>query len=284
MKGLIGIVLLSISVSNCAWFGGDEGDKQQREERNLYLSAKTALQQGNYAEALEKYKQLESSFPFSPYARQASVEKAYVHYKNHQYEETIDILDRFIKVNPGYDHLDYAYYLKGLAHYNYARGVLNRVLKRDRTDKDPLPLKEGFFTFTELVEKYPDSVYAADARLRSIALRNMLAVHEIRIADYYMRRRAYPAVINRCNYVLEHYPGARHTPEALWLLAEAYKRVGSPELARDTRRVIELNYPKFARTKETGGEEDEEDQKGVVQHLKDLSDTVLETLRVKPRY
>ena len=282
MKGLAGIVLLSVSVSNCAWFGEDEAEKQQREVKNLYLRAKNALQQRNYLEALERYKELESSFPFSPYARQASIEKAYAHYKNHQYEEAIGILGRFIKTNPDYSHLDYVYYLKGLAHYNYARGVLDRIFTRDPTDKDPTPLKEGFFTFTELVEKYPDSVYAEDARLRSIALRNMLALHEIRIADYYMRRRAYPAVINRCNYVLEHYRGAPHTPEALWLLAEAYRRVGSTELARDTRRVIELNYPEVARKMDADGRI--KDRKSTGQRLKDLSDTILETLRIKPRY
>lgn len=281
VKKFAGIVFLSISVSNCAWFGEDEAEKQQRKEETLYRSAKTALQQGNYVEALESYKQFESSFPFSPYAPQAAVEKAYLHYKNHHYEEAIGVLDQFIKVNPDYSHLDYVYYLKGLAHYNYARGTLSRLLKRDRTDKDPTPLQEGFFTFTELVKKYPDSRYATDARSRSIMLRNMLAAHEVRIADYYMRRRAYPAVINRCNYVLENYPEARHTPEVLWLLAEAYRRVGSPELERDTRRVMELNYPGFARTIGADGKARESTGQGA---LKDLSDTILEILRIKPRY
>lgn len=280
-KRLVGIVSLALLSSGCGIWSEQGEDEERQQASGLYRQANNALQQRNYTDALEKYKQLELSFPFNPYAQSASIEKAYAHYKNHHYEETIGTLDQFIRMHPDHANIDYVYYLKGLAHYNYAQSPINWFLKRDRTNKDPTPLKEGFSAFTELLENYPDSIYSSDARARAVALRNMLAVHEIRIANYYMRRQAYLAVINRCNYVLENYPGAQHTPETLWMLAEAYQRVGSPELARDTYRVIELNYPEFV---QQGRRSPEKNQSGWKKNLKDLSDTIYETLRFKPRY
>ena len=277
------IVLLATCATGCAsWFGGDKTEEQQAED--LYFRAKSALQQRNFTDALEKYKKLETSFPFSRYAQSAAVESAYAHYKSHQYEEAIVILDQFIKLNPNHPNLDYVYYLKGLAHYHYGRGPLNRILKRDPTNKDPTPLRDAFDAFKHLRQNYPDSVYSDDAWLRVVMLRNILAVHEIHIADYYMRRQAYLAVINRCKYVLEYYPNAQHTPEALVLLAEAYRRVGSPELARDTLEVLDLNYPGFARTASRLARVSERDRKTWFSKMKDMTDTLLERLRIKPRY
>ena len=277
------IVLLATCTAGCAaWFGDEKSEKQQAKE--LYFRAKNALQSRHYTDALEKYRQLETSFPFSRYSQNAALEQAYAHYKSHQYEEAITILDQFIRLNPDYAHVDYAYYLKGLSHYNYAQGPLNRILKRDRTNKDPTPMIEAFNAFMYLQKNHPGNRYKNDAWLRVVALRNMLAVHEIRIADYYMRRRAYLAVINRCKYVLENYPGAQHTPEALSLLAEAYRRTGSPGLEKDTLRVLERNYPGFTGKTDGFGRVSEKDRKSWMSNLKDLSDTALEFLRIKPRY
>ena len=275
------IALLSMSVTNCAWFNKQEEDQQAK---NLYFRAKNALQQRSYSDALEKYKQLEISFPFSPYAQNAMIEKSYAHYKNHQYEEAIATLNRFIKLNPNHPNIDYVYYLKGLSHYNYAQGPINWILKRDRTNKDPTTMIDAFSAFKRLHKNYPNSHYNNDAWLRIVVLKNMLAVHEIRIADYYMRRRAYLAVINRCKYVLEHYQGAQHTPEALILLAEAYQHIGSPDLARDTLEVIELNYPGFTQRTRRFGKVSAADKKNWFSNLQDLTGTLFERLRIKPRY
>ncbi len=279
---LTAAMLLAAQLTGCAGLTG-ENDQEQRAD-DLYFRAKNALRQRNYVDALEKYKQLEASFPFSPHAQNAAVERAFAHYKSHQYEETIALLDQFIKLNPTHPVIDYVYYLKGLAYYNYARGPLNWILKRDRTNKDPTPMIESFTAFKQLRQNYPDSRYGDDAWLRIVALRNMLAVHDIRIADYYMRRRAYLAVINRCKYVLENYPGAQHTPEALTLLAEAYRRTASPDLAQDTLAVLELNYPGFVPKAGGFGRVSGKDRKNWRSNLKDLADTLLERLRLKPRY
>ena len=276
------IVLFVTLTTNCAWLKNEKSETAQA--KDLYLRAKSALQGGRYTDALEKYKQLEETYPFSPYAQSAAIEQAYTHYKNHQYEEAIAILDHFIRHNPNYPHLDYVYHLKGIAYYNFSQGPFSWILKRDRTSKDPTPMIEAFNAFKQLQQTYPDSRYSADARLRTVALRNMLAVHEIRIADYYMRRGAYLAVINRCKYILEHYPNAQHTPEALVLLAEAYRRTASADLAQDTLEVLAMNYPDFAEQASRPARVSEEDRRNWVENLKDLSDTILERLRFKARY
>ena len=276
------IVLLATLTVSCASIF--KGKDEAVQAKNLYFRAKSALQQRHYADALEKYAQLETSFPFSPYAKNAAIEQAYAHYKSHQYEETIVILDRLIQLNPNHPRIDYIYYLKGLAYYNYGEGFFSRILKRDRTNKDATLLIEAFAAFKHLHQNYPDSIYNGDAWLRIITLRNLLAVHEIRIADYYLRRRAYLATINRCKYALEHYPNAQHTPEALVLLAEAYRRTDSPELAQDTLRVLELNYPGFVKKAGKFGQVSDDDRRNWVENLKDLADTILESLRFKSRY
>lgn len=277
------IALLAACTTGCAAWSDDDRTEEQRAE-DLYFRAQSALRQSNFTDALEKYKQLETSFPFSRYAKRAAIESAYAHYKNYQYEEAIVILDQFIKLNPGHPNLDYVYYLKGLSYYNYGQNPINRILKRDPTSKDPTPLREAFDTFKRLRQNYPDGIYSEDAWLRIVALRNILAVHEIRVADYYMRRQAYLAVINRCKYVLEYYPDARHTPEALALLAEAYLRVGSADLARDTLEVLKMNYPGSART--TGGfaRVSKKDRKTWFSKMEDMTDTLLNRLRPQSRY
>ena len=277
------VLLVAAGTSGCTWFGGN-GEDETQQAKDLYSRAKNSLRSRNYSAALENYRQLEESFPFNRYAQYATIERAYAHYKSHQYDEAIALLDRFITLYPNHPEIDYVYYLKGLCHYNYGRGPLDWILERDRTDKDPKPMEDAFSTFNVLWRNYPDSPYRNDAWLRIVALRNMLAVHEIRIADYYLRRRAYLAVINRCKYILEHYPGAQHTPEALILLAKAYHRTGSPDLARDTLEVLALNYPGTAQKLGSPGQVSQEDRKGWFANLKDLADTVLERLRIKARY
>ena len=271
-----------LMLSGCGLLSGDDKD-EQRKAVHLYSSAKQAVRQKRYQEAKEKLELLETNYPFSPYSHQAVLLLAYVNYKNHDYAATEVILDRFISLNPDSPNLDYAYYLKGMAHYNHDQGVINVVLKRDRTNKDPTPMINSFNTFKLLHEKYPDSRYAEDARLRTIALRNMLAVYEIRIADFYMQRRAYVAVVNRMEHLLRHYTGAQHTPEALVLLAEAYRRLRLTDLANDTLEVLKLNYPGYYRSRVLGNIE-ESDKESWLRNVKDLADSIGEILKLKSRY
>ena len=265
----------------CAFLDKDE----TVEARQLYQQARNALINRRYTSADEKYTRLKEDYPFSSYSQRADVEHAYTAYKMGSMEKTVLILDNFIKVNPDWEHIDYAYYLQGLAYYNYNQSFVHKVIPLDVTDKDPSFLVDGFFIFRHLYENYPDSIYAEDAKLHMIALRNMLAVHEIRIADFYMRKGAYVATANRIKYMLENYHGAQHTPEGLVLLAAAYEGMGLEKSAEDTLRVLHLNYPDYHKKKiDEYGRITKIDEKNWFAKLKDMSDKILEALSVKPKY
>ena len=209
----------------------------------LYQKAKNELNHKNYRGAIELYETLEARYPFGQHAQQAQLETAYAYYKDDEADSAIANADRFIRLNPNHPHVDYAYYLKGLANFNRTNGLLGALIRRDRADKDPEPLRKSFDDFKTLVTNYPDSRYAEDARIRMVYLRNVLAEHEMKIADYYMRRGAWVAALNRSKYVVENLEGSQSVPKALSIEVTAYRKLGLNELADDTLRVLKLNYP-----------------------------------------
>lgn len=209
----------------------------------LYQTAKTELNRKNYRGAIELYETLEARYPFGQHAQQAQLETAYAYYKDDEADSAIANADRFIRLNPNHPHVDYAYYIKGLANFNRTNGLLGTLIRRDRADKDPEPLRKAFDDFKTLVTNYPDSKYAEDSRIRMIYLRNVLAEHEMKIADYYLRRGAWVAALNRSKYVVENLEGSQSVPKALAIQVMAYRKLGLNELAEDTLRVLKLNYP-----------------------------------------
>jgi outer membrane protein assembly factor BamD len=106
------------------------------------------------------------------------------------------------------------------------------------TERPPRDTLEAFSAFQELLRRFPDSEYAPDARERMIFLRNRLATYEVHVAEYYMRRGAYVAALNRAKYTLERYPGAPDVERSLEIMVEAYDMLGMTDLANDTRRVL----------------------------------------------
>ena len=146
-------------------------------------------------------------------------------------------------MHPRHASADYAYYLKGLANFNRGRNVLDVVLPQDPSARDPGAAAQAFRDFEELVRQYPDSRYAADATQRMVYLKNTVAQHEIHVARYYLRRAAYVAAANRARYVVERFQGTPSVPEALVIMATAYRVLGLDDLSADALRVLELNYP-----------------------------------------
>ena len=279
------VTIVITVVSGCSigdWFKSPDDEASAAK---IYKTAYISLQKGSYATALEKYEELEQKYPFNKYTRRAILESAYANYKHDESEKTIALTDRFIKNYPGDPNMDYAYYLKGLAYFNRGKTLLHYVFPRDMSAKSSESLLMAFDTFSELYNKFPNSIYRTDTKTRLIALRNMLAIHEIRIASFYLKKGSYIAAINRIKYMLEKYEGAQHTADGLYLMATAYERIGSHDLARDTLRVLKLNYPdmldenmNYVMRGETG------DQQGWFENLQDMSDVILEKLRIKPRY
>ena len=187
---------------------------------------------------------MESRFPYGKPAEQAQLDIAYAHYRNGDPELAVAAADRFIRLHPAHERVDYAYYLKGLATYREKSGFIGRLTGTDDlSNRDPRPARETYLTYRELVTRFPNSPYAADARQRMLHMVNVLAKHDVTVAKYYMSRGAYVAVLNRAKKVIQEYEQTPAVEDALGLMGVAYREMGMAELQADTRRVLETNFP-----------------------------------------
>lgn len=238
---LLSIASLLLVLAACAAINDDPTAGWSEEQ--LYTEARDALDNGEYERAIENYTKLESRYPYGRYAQQAQLDTAYAHYKAGEPSSAVAAADRFIKLHPRHANIDYAFYLRGLATYKQSNNFLDRLVKTDPAHRDPAGLRESFNYFKELVTRYPNSRYSADALKRMSELRNTLARHEVIAADYYLRRGTYLAAANRAKYVLENYQRATAVPDALVVMVQAYRQMGLTDLAADALRILELNYP-----------------------------------------
>jgi len=243
--------------SGCSTTGIDEDSEEYAKwpAEKLYAEAQKEIKTGDYETAVEYLENLESRFPFGKLADQAQLDTAFAYYKFQEYDSSIAAADRFIKLHPSHPNVDYAYYLRGLAAFHKKDTPFDNLVEQDPSEKDPSSTRDSFKYFAELVKKFPNSKYRADAIERMKFQRNTLAKHELKIAGYYMKRGAYVAAVNRAKYVVENYPQTPAIPEALRLLSQAYSQLKMNDLANDTNRVLQLNYPDV--TKPTKTESDE---------------------------
>ena len=118
---------------------------------------------------------------------------------------------------------------------------LERKFKADIAKRPPHEARKSFQAFQVLLQQYPKSPYAADARQRMIFLRNRLAAYEVYVAAYYLKRGAYVGAINRCKFAIENYDGAPQIHDALAIMEQGYEKLGMTELAASTQKVLNDN-------------------------------------------
>ncbi|MGZ8190027.1 MAG: outer membrane protein assembly factor BamD [Methylococcaceae bacterium] len=246
------IFYLSASLQGCATltdlFSGDSSSSEEDEyvgwnAEKFRTEAKMAVDSGSYEKAIKLYEALESRYPFGESSAQTQLDIAYAYYKNGDPDSAIAAADRFIKINPRNPHVDYAFYLKGLVNYNRGIGFLDRFLPTDTSQRDPGSARDAYDNFAELIRRFPGSKYLSDARLRMIALKNNMAMHEVHVARYYLKRKAYIAAANRASGVIEKYQRTPAVPFALQVLQEAYTKLDMKDLAKDVEYVYAENYP-----------------------------------------
>ena len=195
------IVCLACLLFACA---SKDSKIEKSSEQQLYDTAQRALDRSNWENAISYLEALEEHFPFGSYAEQGQLELIYAYFRNRDYELVIASADRFIRLHPQHRNVDYAYYMRGISSY-YNDTALFSFLSTDVTQRDPGTAREAFNYFSQLLARYPDSIYAPDARARMIYLRNMLARYEIHVANYYFKRGAYIAAANRGRFVVENF-------------------------------------------------------------------------------
>jgi outer membrane protein assembly factor BamD len=244
-------MLLSM-VSACSWFGGDDIEIADSGEQQIYFDAQKHLENKNFDMAIRTLQLLESRYPFGRYAEQAQLELVYAHYGAYEFEAAIEAADRFIRLHPQHPNVDYAYYMKGLASYDMEGDFLAKFVPTDDTKRDISHIKQAFAEFAQLLARYPDSAYAADARARMVHMRNMIARHEVHVANYYFRRGAYMAALNRGRYVVEHMQQTPSVADGLAIMAQAYLLLGLDDLALDSIAVLRENHPAHPNLDENG--------------------------------
>jgi outer membrane protein assembly factor BamD len=208
----------------------------------LYMRGFEAMDASNFAGAIQYFQALEARYPFSPETRQAQLDLIYLYYRSQQPEQAIDAAEEFERENPTHERLDYCLYMRGLVRFDQAPNIIEKLLRVDLSLRPPKDTLRSFSTFQELVRRFPDSEYVPDARQRMVFLRNRLADFENHVADYYLRRGAYVAAINRAKYALEHYPEAPQLEKTLQMLVTAYEQLGMRDLAADARRVLRESF------------------------------------------
>ncbi len=241
---LIVIVSLIVVLAGC---GRDNNNiVQDSGPEALYESGVASMANGNFPNALAYFQMLEATYPFSNVTRQAQLDMVYAYYRNREPESAIAAAEEFERENPTHPRIDYCLYMKGLAYFDQEAGMLERLFRVDLTERPPRDTMQAFSIFQELLRRFPTSQYAPDARERMIFLRNRLASYENHVADYYMRRGAYVAAVNRAKYSLEHYPGAPALEDSLNIMVDAYEQLGMHELATDARRVLTESFGEIA--------------------------------------
>jgi len=235
------VILFAVVLSGCGIINKDFDETEGWSASELYNKGARSMDSGDYQGAIELYQKLETRYPFGRYAMQGQLDVAYAHYKAGQPEEAIAAADRFIKLYPQNPYVDYAYYMKGIVNYNRSVGFIDRFVPADASQRDPGSALDAFQDFAALVERFPDSKYAADARQRMLYLRSNLARNEVNVAQYYMKRGAYIAAANRAQYVIERFQRTSAVEPALEILVDAYQRLEEPKLAADAQRVLDIN-------------------------------------------
>ena len=240
------LTLLLLSVLMTALFSGCAStapiDETSTAEE-LYRSAKRSLNQGDFLTAIDTFETLGARYPFGSYTQQAQLDIAYAYFKQDEYDNAISSADRFIKLYPSSDNIDYAYYMKGLSHYSRGGSFMERMFPRDMSRVNQNWLRSAFAEFDTLVRRFPDSKYIPDAKERMTFLKDEMARHELTTARFYYQRGAMVAVVNRVNFLLEHFDGSKHVPNALALMAGAYGSLGQEDLKTDTLRVLAETDP-----------------------------------------
>lgn len=208
----------------------------------VYERAHTSLENQDYDNAIRLYETLVTRYPFSNEGRQARLDLIYAYYKGRESESALDQADTFIRENPTHPRIDYAWYIKGMVDFERSANFLERWLKVDLDARPPQTARKSFNAFRKVVEEYPQSDYAHDARRRMIQLRNRLADYEIYVARYYVKRGAWIAAARRAKECIEQYDGAPAVRDALEVMIESYDRLEMKELADQTRAVYAMNF------------------------------------------
>ena len=231
---LAGFLIIAMGLTGCGAKDPNEG----LTAKQIYTKADAALKNKDYTAAIKQYEALDSTYPFSAYSDRALLNSVYAYYQNEDYASAGAVAQRFIHLYPRHQNVDYAYYMKGLSNFEQDRGVFAKVFPLDASWRDIGTQEQAYQDFAQLITRYPDSPYAGDARQHMVYLRNQVAQKELNVAEFYYDRKYYVASANRAGFIVQNYPQAPQSRNALILLAKADQALGVNKPAQDAERVL----------------------------------------------
>ena len=235
---------LITALTSCADISGKDDPTRDWSAQKIHSEALKDLKDDNYEKASKLYESLQSRYPYGVDSQKAELEQIYVYYKQKDAASTTTEADRFIKAHPNHPNVDYAYYLKGLANFNDDLGLWGILYtESDIVQRDNKPSLDSYDSFKELVQRFPNSLYAPDSIKRMQYIINAFAEKDVITARYYYRRSAYIAAVNRCQEILNRYGTSTYVPEALYIMSQSYQKMGLTQLQQDTLVILKKNAP-----------------------------------------
>ena len=223
--------------AGCSMFGGRAGEAETayvaRDVESLYTAAKDRLDRGDARIAAALFDEVERQHPYSPWARRAQLMSAFSYYIQRDYTKAIESAQRFLSIHPGNKDAPYAYYLIALSYYEQIADV----------ERDQSITEQALTALNDIQRRYPNTQYAADARLKADLVNDHLAGKEMEVGRYYERAGQWLAAQLRFQKVVATYQTTSHAPEALYRLTETSLALGIPAEAKKYAAVLGANYP-----------------------------------------
>ena len=237
--------VMALTLAACSSNPKDDPNSQANLDK-LYAEAKDDLNSGAYDRAIKALERIEGRAAGTVMGQQAQLDLAWAYHRTGERAQAVTTLDRFIKLNPSSPALDYAVYMKGLVNFNEDLGLFGRLASQDISERDQQASRDALLAFKQVLEQFPESRYAADAKLRVDYITNTLAVYEVHVARYYFNRGAYVAAANRAQQATVEFQNAPAVEEALYIMTQSYDKLGLIPLRDDAQRVLKQSFPNSA--------------------------------------
>ena len=197
-----------------------------------YQEGLSALEGGDVLYAAKKFNESEILFPQSEWAPKSALMAAYSYYAQDYYGDAIAELQRFIRVYPRSNNLDYVYYLLAICYYE-------QIVDEKKDLKSIIDAKN---TFNIVIKNYPNTEYALDSEFKTDLINDILAAKEMYIGRYYFSKKKWISAINRFRVVVDDYDTTIYTEEALHRLVEIYYILGLKKEAKKYANLLGYNY------------------------------------------
>ena len=241
LKSLAFVTLVALAVTACS---NSSNEVEQASEQELFAIGQQHLQDADYSDATRYLKAVDTRFPGGTYSEQAQLNLIYVSYKTQDYTTALVTADRFLQQHQNSPYTDYVLYMAALTNMSMGDNYLQDLFGIDRSTRETTSMKTAFSNFQTLVQHFPNSQYTPDALTRMAYIKDRLARHELEIAKFYAKRKAWVAVSNRVTDMLRLYPDTYATLEALPLMQEAYHEMGLTQLEQQAATLVKANEGK----------------------------------------